>query len=246
MKQLITLFIFSISLIGFSQSTLLESGNEAYENKAYDKAIQNYLEAIGNDLKSSELYYNLGNAYFKTNEIGEAIWAYQNALKIDPTNEDVMYNLDFANNLTADKLVIETKGIGSWLTKNVFQFSPNFWYYISLISAVAMVISLFLFFTPSSNLTNNLSLLSGTLFGLFLILSFTFATMHKMRLTNTTKAVIINANSKILTSPLEDATISFELHEGAQLTLKSTQDDWYEVSLNNNTGWINKSEVWIY
>ena len=245
MKHIITLFIFSLSILSHSQSTL-ETGNNAYLNEQYEIAIQNYLEAVSNNQKSSELFYNLGNSYFKTNEIGEAIWAYEQALKIDPSNKDIMYNLDFANNLTADKLVIETKGIGSWLTKNVFQFSENFWFYISLLTALLTALALYFFFTPSSHLVNNLSLLASSLFGILLIMSFTFAVMHKSRLTNTTKAVIINANTKILTTPMVDAPTSFEMHEGAQLNLKSIQDDWYEVNLNNNTGWVKKNEVWIY
>jgi tetratricopeptide (TPR) repeat protein len=245
MKHIITLFILSLSILSYSQSTL-ETGNNAYQDEQYEIAIQNYLEAVSNNQKSSELFYNLGNSYFKTNEIGEAIWAYEQALKIDPSNKDIIYNLDFTNNLTADKLIIETKGIGSWLTKNVFQFSENFWFYISLLTALLTALALYLFFTPSSHLVNNLSLLASSLFGLLLIMSFTFAVMHKSRFTNTTKAVIINANTKILTSPMIDAPTSFELHEGAQLNLKSIQDDWYEVNLNKNTGWVNKSEVWIY
>jgi len=245
MKHLLSFLVLSITLFGFSQSTI-EIGNKAFQNEQYKIATQNYLEAISDNQKSSELYYNLGNAYFKTNEIGEAIWAYEQALKIDPSNEDILYNLNFTNNLTADKLIIETKGIGSWLTKNVFQFSENFWFYISLMSALLTALALYLFFTPSSHLVNNLSLLAGSIFGLILILSFSFALMHKSRLVENTKAVIITANAKILTSPSNDATISFELHEGAQLNLKSTQEDWYEVNLNTNTGWVNKNEVWIY
>jgi len=245
MKHLLSFLVLSISLFGFSQS-IVEIGNKAYQNEHYKIATQHYLEAISNNQKSSELYYNLGNSYFKTNEIGEAIWAYEQALKIDPSNEDILYNLNFTNNLTADKLIIETKGIGSWLTKNVFQFSENFWFYISLISALLTALALYLFFTPSSNLVNNLSLLAGSIFGLILILSFSFALMHKSILVDNTKAVITIANAKILTSPSNDAAISFELHEGAQLNLKSTQDNWYEVNLNTNTGWVNKNEVWIY
>jgi len=245
MKQLILLLILTLSNLGFSQS-LIEKGNEAYQNEHYEIAIQNYIEAISNTQKSSDLYYNLGNAYFKTNEIGEAIWGYEQALKIDPSNKDIRFNLQYANNLTADKLTIESKGIGSWLTKNVFQFSENVWFYISLLSAFLTALALYFFFTPSSHFVNNLSLLLSSLFGLLLIISFTFAILHKSRLTNTSKAVIINSNSKILTNPKLDAPTVFELHEGAQLNIKKTQNEWYEVSLNKNTGWINKSEVWVY
>ena len=245
MKQTLLLFIIVLSGFGFSQSTI-KIANKAFADEQYKIAIQNYLEAIANDQKSAELYYNLGNSYYKTNEIGEAIWAYQQALKIEPSNEDIIHNLQYVNNLTADKLVIETKGIGSWLSKNVFQFSTNFWFYLSIVSALLTALALYMFFTPTNTKVNNLSLFFGSLFGLILILSFTFSVMHKSRLINNTKAVIIHSNAKILTSPNAEASTSFELHEGAQLNLKNTQDQWYEVSLNKNTGWVNKNNVWVY
>jgi tetratricopeptide (TPR) repeat protein len=245
MKTLIFILSILVSLISWGQ-TNLEKGNLAFEDEQYEIAIQNYMEAISNEEKSSELFYNLGNSYFKTNEIGEAIWAYEQAAKIDPSDKDIQFNVDFTNNLTVDKLNTNSKGIGSWLTKNIYRFSPNFWFYSSLFSALLTAMSIYFFFTPTTQLLNNLSLFFGSLFGLILAVTIAFSILHKSRLINNTKVVIVNSNAKILTTPSLDSPTSFELHEGAQLEIKSSQDEWYEVSLNSNEGWILKENVWVY
>lgn len=245
MKHL-TYIIFTLFSINGIGQTLIEKGNAAYENEQYEIAVQNYMEAISNDEKSAELFYNLGNAYFKTNELGEAIWAYEQAQKINPADKDVSFNLEFTNNLTVDKLETTSKGIGNWLERNIYSYSPNFWFYISIVFGLLTVVTLYFFFTPSSHLVNNLSLFLSALFGFVLIVSFTFSILHKNRLTTNTKVVIVNSNAKILTTPTVDSPISFELHEGAQLNIKSEQDEWLEVDLNNNSGWILKDEVWVY
>jgi len=245
MKYLIFIISFYVSSIGFNQ-TLIEKGNSAYEKELYDIAIQNYMEAISDDQKSANLFYNLGNAYFKSNELGEAIWAYEQAHKINPADQDIVFNLEFLNALTVDKLSSESKGIGSWLTRNIFSYTPNFWFYTSIISGLLTVICLYFFFTPSSHLVNNLSLFLTALFGFMLITLFTFSVLHKSRLSSISKVVIVNPNAKILVTPTTDSPTSFELHEGAQLDIKSTQNEWYEVQLNHNSGWILKDEVWVY
>ncbi len=225
---------------------IYKSGNEAYENEDYELAIQKYMELISDDYISADLYYNLGNAYYRTNEIGEAIWAYENATKIDPSHQDVGFNLEFVNNLTVDKISVNKKGIGSWLNKNIFGFTLNLWFYISLLSALIIAYLFYLFFTPTSHLVNNLSLLGITLFGLILIGSTTFSILQKNKITGQSKVVVVEDAAKVLTEPTENATTAFELHEGAQLNIKSKNDDWYEVELNNNTGWIQKKNVWTY
>jgi len=227
-------------------ATNFEKGNDAYAKELYSIAIQNYLEELANDNQSAELYYNLGNAYYKTNELGEAIWAYEQALKLDPSNKDYANNLSFVNNLTVDKLATQAKGIGTWLNKFLFQFPPNFWFYMSIVFSILTVISLYLFFTPSTHLINNISLFTSVVFGLLLIFSFTTSVLHQNRLTNTTKVVIIKPQAKILTAPKTESTTAFQLHEGAQLNLLSTHEDWLEISLNSKTGWIQKNEAWIY
>ena len=245
MRLLLAILSFIFFGNSFAQSSF-EKANSAYENEQYEIAIQNYMETLSNGERSADLYYNLGNAYFKTNELGEAIWAYEQAQKLNPSDKDIQFNLQFCNDLTVDKLTINNKGIGNWITKVLFSYSHNFWFYISLLSALITVISLYIFFTPTNTAVNNITLVLGGLFSLILISSVIIGAIHKARLTEQSRIVIIAPKNKILIQPSSESATSFELHEGATANIKSAQDDWYEVELNSNTGWILKEAVWSY
>ncbi len=220
--------------------------NNAYKAENYQEAINQYMSLIANNYCSSNLYYNLGNAYYRSNEIGEAIWAYEFAHKINPADEDVIFNLEFANDKTVDKISIEKKGIGSWLNKNIFRFSPNFWFFISVTSAFIVAFLLYLFFIPTSHLTNNLSLLGVVIFGVLLLSAASFSIVQKQKITGTSKVVVIKPSTKILIEPNETSKTSFEMHEGGQMQIKSKKDQWYEVMLNGNNGWVSQNDVWAY
>ncbi len=236
----------SINAVAFNADSVFVQANTAYQNEDYETAIQKYMELISNDYLSADLYYNLGNAYYKTNEIGEAIWAYENAHKINPANEDINFNLQFVNDLTVDKISVEKKGIGSWLNKNIFSFSPNFWLMVSIVTAFIIAVLIYLFFIPTSYLVNNLSLLGITVFGIIFLSSIAFSIVQKNRIIGQNKAVVVESAANVLTQPNDEAPTSFQLHEGAQMNIKSKNNQWYEVELNNNTGWVDKNLVWVY
>lgn len=195
---------------------------------------------------STSLFYNKGLDYYYKNEYGKAIWAFEKALKINPSNDDAAHNLNLINDEFEDFITAEPKGVSSWFSKNIYSFPPNFWFYVSLISGFITMILLYFFFTPSSKRINNLSLFGATLFGFILVMSFSFSLLQKSHLTTDTKAVIINPKANLLTNPTLNAEISFDVLEGSQLNIITIQDDWYELQINNNTGWILKDSVWVY
>jgi tetratricopeptide (TPR) repeat protein len=242
----LSLLMIGVKVFAFNADSVFVQANTAYLDEDYETAIQKYMELVSNDFLSSDLYYNLGNTYYKSNEIGETIWAYENAHKINPADEDINFNLQFVNDLTVDKISIDKKGIGSWLNKNIFSFSPNFWFVISVSSGFIIAFLLYLFFIPTSHLTNNLSLLGVAILGIIFLSSIAFSIVQKKRITGQTKVVVIESSANVLTEPNEDANTSFQLHEGAQMNIKSKNNQWYEVELNGNTGWVNKNSVWVY
>jgi len=243
---ILLIFIANVNAYSFNADSTFLQANTAYQNENYELAIQKYMELVSNDYLSAEVYYNLGNSYFKTNEIGEAIWAYENAHKINPADEDIIFNLEFVNDLTVDKISVKNKGIGSWLNKNIFSFLPNFWLTVSIVSAFAIAFLLYLFFTPTSHLVNNLSLLGVAVIGVIFLSALAFSIVHKNKILSQTRVVVITSNANVLTEPNSESATSFQIHEGAQMNIKSKNSNWFEVELNNNTGWIDKNNVWVY
>ena len=126
-----TCFILSLLTSSFGQAQLVK-GDSAYAAQNYELAIQTYTSILGNQFHSANLYYNLGNAYLKNNELGKAIWSYQKANKIKPGDADILYNLDYASNLTKDKIEQRSSGISKWMAKLFFGKSINYWAYFGI------------------------------------------------------------------------------------------------------------------
>ena len=86
--------------LGFAQNDQFTAGNQHYANKEYARAIKAYQQVLAQGVESAQLYYNLGNAYFKHGDLGHAIANYLKARRLDPANEEIQFNLEFARQFT--------------------------------------------------------------------------------------------------------------------------------------------------
>ena len=125
----ILLILFSVftSGISFGLDDKFKEANELYIEEHYKTAAKNYEEMLDSAHQNSEVYYNLGNAYYKSKRLGLAIWAYEKALKIDPRNEDAKFNLEFANLQTEDKIEQPNPALTEWLKRLLYGSHINLW-----------------------------------------------------------------------------------------------------------------------
>ena len=103
-KNLILLLLLSCQLFSQNTEELFKEGNKQYKLSNYSEAISSYKEIEALGLTSSELYYNLGNCYYKLNQVAASIFNYEKALLLDPLNEDAQTNLIFAKRLTVENI----------------------------------------------------------------------------------------------------------------------------------------------
>ena len=237
------LSIFLVSLT-YGQDSSFVRGNEAYSNSDFETALSEYRKVVGSDYLSTELFYNLGNTYYKLDQLGEAIWAYEKALKIDPSNENAQFNLKFLNTKTYDELDSTESGVITWLKINLFSFSINFWAYLSLIFAFILAIGLYFYFTTKKQKVKNrsLTLSFGTLF--LMIVLILIAYLNKSNIIDRDYAVIITEFVEIRSSPSDTAPSAFKLHEGTKVDLLRSNEKWIEIGINDNTGWVEKEFIW--
>ena len=90
----------------FSDSTIVYSkamADSAYANSDYATAIHIYEQLLATEGEAASVYYNLGNAYFKANNIARSILNYERALLLDPSNGDIEFNLELARSKAVDK-----------------------------------------------------------------------------------------------------------------------------------------------
>ena len=132
MRKFVALFIILI-YNGFVFGNDFQEGNEAYNNKDFKTAIKLYENCVNQGVANPILFFNLGNAYFKNENLGKAILWYERALRLEPNNEDIIHNLAFANTQIVDKVNNDVFWIEQFFNKILFLFSTRSWAFLSII-----------------------------------------------------------------------------------------------------------------
>ena len=148
---LLLLFAFTNvkSFVQTEAEAAMQSGNTFYQKENYEAAAKEYESVLENGYESAPLYYNLGNSYFRLNELGKAILNYEKALKLEPGDEDVIYNLRIAEARTIDKIQeVPEIFISEWWNVLVAIFPVSGWgiVFIILYLFMLVLIALYLLF----------------------------------------------------------------------------------------------------
>lgn len=219
---------------------LFDSANASYSKGNYEKAIERYESLISKDLVSAELYYNLGNAYYKTNEIGLAILNYERAKKLDPGSEDLITNLKLANQKTEDKIDKAPElFLTEWKNSILGLFTEKRWSILCILTFIcSLILGTLFILSPARNLKKT-GFFGGSILLIVAVIAF-FMAAHKQRLDqSSSEAIIISPTATITGSPSEKGTKLFILHEGTKVVVTQEQSDWLEIRIaNGNVGWI--------
>lgn len=243
---LIVFSIISGNLFSLTNDDLFKAGNDAYAKGDYVKSIENYGGILETGNVSFELYYNLGNAYFKNNELGKAILNYERAKKIKPEDEDLKYNLKYANQRTEDKIDQAPElFLSQWKKGVVDIMSERSWSIATIILFMLFLILLFLFIISGKRVFKQLGFFGAFLFLLLAIFSFYFSRESYVSLTQNPQAIILTPSVPVLSAPSEKASKLFQLHEGTKVELIQQQEnEWLEIKIaNGNTGWLKFSSI---
>lgn len=245
MKYLIlTLVTFHLSLFTSLAATKAEA-DSSYVNGDYQKAIAQYNQLLAEG-KSAEVYYNLGNAYYRTEEITQAILAYERALLLSPGDPDIRFNLQLARSKTVDRIVPQSQFFAvTWYRSLVNSFSADGWAYASLL-ALALAIVLALLYLFSSPLwLRKIGFFGAALMLIAFLLANLFAWQQKHDFTNRHGAIIIQSAVPVKSTPAANGTDLFILHEGTKVEVTDdTMQDWKEITVpDGNQGWVQTNQI---
>ena len=246
MKKLKYIFLFLLFIQEFSANDLLRQAEKAYDSKKYKDAVVAYEKLVNEGYRSYELYYNLGNAYYRNSELGRAIYYYELARKLEPGDEDVRINLAIASSKTIDKIDAKENFFISAVKTNVLSsFSTFTWAWIS-IGAVFLAAILFYLFVSSPVLrVKRMTLLSSAIFFIIFILSY-FLGYSALKARNENKFAILSKEIKVVNEPTLSASPKFTLHEGTKIRVVEQNGDWVLIKLDNgNEGWLKLNHVGI-
>jgi len=248
MKRVIVIIVLALSaatlLMAESNAQLWDKAARLYSEKNYEESASVYQQLVRQG-ESAPLYYNYANALFKAGYTGRAILYYERALRLDPSNENIRYNLEFANLSKTDKIDrIEPFFVVVWYRDITSLLTSNRWAYLSLILFL-LAMAMFLLYRFGKLLP-----LRKTAFGLFiaLILLFLLTMGHSLYSRNSVvrnPAAILMAGSQTARSTPDDTgTEVFVIHEGTKVFVKSTILEWSEVRLEDGkVGWIHTNSI---
>lgn len=217
-----------------------DNADMEYKKGNYQQAIRDYQELLKKGV-SADLYYNLGNAYYRTDNITQAILSYERAALLSPGDEDIRFNLQFARSKTIDKITPESEMFfKTWYYSVVNFTSVDAWAVCGLVAiAVALVLVLMYLFSERM-LIRKIGFYGAAVLLVFSLLSIVFACQQKSDLGNRTGAIVVSPTVSVKKTPSKTGTDVFVIHEGTRVDIvDKSMRDWSGVRLaDGREGWI--------
>ena len=214
-----------------------DTANKLYEEKKFSDAAGAYEKILATGQASPAVYFNLGNARFKSGKIGHAILAYHYAAQLTPRDPDVRANLQFARNQVEGPTVRPTRSqralgrlsLNEWAGLSV----AGFWLTFGLLAAAQ-------FRPPLKSSLRSVTVVAGSATILLAVcLGLALANGGPAQI-----AVVTAGEVTVHNGPLEESQSAFSAHDGAELQVLDRKDDWLQVSDGNRrVGWLKRSEV---
>jgi len=222
---------------------VFNEGNKQYEENNYEAAINSY-KGLCEEFYSPELFLNLGNSYYKLDDIPNTILYYEKALKLSPGNLNILHNLKLANKRVSDKnKVIDSAPWYDWFLTWVSN-APNYWAYNSVYLFIIGSLLLILFLFSKSRKLKKLTFYTAVIALILGVFSIVFSGFHKNRLTTIEEAVIFKPSIDLMSEPTENSSVSFVLHEGTKVKIIDETELWYRIRFGNGKiGWLQKKFV---
>lgn len=239
------IFFLLISFTAYSQDSLLVKANQYYADGSYAEAIELYRQILSGNMRSAEVYYNLGNALYKKGEFTQAIINYERAKLLAPNDEDIRFNLEIANQHVVDAIVPLPKVFFvRWWTTLSNKFSADGWAKINVVTFILTLIFAGFFFLSSSPGIKRATFWSGILVAAISIFSYNFAARQEKKMTEHRFAIITQASVTVKSSPSEGGTDLFLIHEGLKVEINDSLGTWKEIRLaDGNQGWLPDSSL---
>jgi tetratricopeptide (TPR) repeat protein len=233
--SLLTAF-FALQVCAQSETALFATANQAYAKAQYAEAIEKYEKVASQGFASSELFFNLGNAYYKSKNYPKAILNFEKAVKLNPHDDDANFNLKLANKMKVDKI----ESLPEVFTQKIYEgilgiLSPNQWAYMACICVWLLVVGLAFFMLSRNSNYKRMGLLCSLVFLFFTLTSTGLAYLAKRN---------VEENKYVKSAPETSGADLYLLHEGTKLKVLDEIGGWRKVKLaDGKTGWLEEASM---
>jgi len=226
---------------------LFKQGNDAFTANNYSEAITKYEAVLTQGLHSDELHYNLGNAYYKSKQLGKAVFHFELALLHAPGNKDARFNLETVNAQLKDEIsVLPTFFLTRWWRGLRGFFSSTMWSVLCLLALWLFVAGIagWLLYTDRSK--KKRAFLGAGLGLVLSVLLFVLAWQRWSLELDTGHGIVLEAVRPLHSAPDGESAEILTLHEGTKVELTGMLGDWHKVRLvNGEVGWLPKAGVGV-
>lgn len=246
MKKIVFITALLFGLFTSAQSEpLFTRATDAYNEGDFNKAIENYLAIIDAGHHSAELYFNLGNSYYKLNQVAPSIYYYEKALLLKPNDSEVKNNLAYAQNMTLDAIEVMPETGLSNIYKNVTGFlSFDQWGYTAVIFILLFVLLYIGFHFLKYATQKRIAFITSIVSLLIAVVSVVFAFLQYSDFQANQPAIVFDNEVKVTSEPNQRSQAIFALHEGTKLNVLEELEGYKKIRISDGqTGWLNSESI---
>lgn len=226
-----------------SLDSLFKAGNQYYESGDYEKALSIYSH-LSETVNQVDVFYNMGNAYYRLGNLGESIWAWEKGQKISPRHKDIIYNLTIANSKVKDRI----EPPEGFLLLNLYRAFIEKNTISALIGLGSLIILLFSIVYGVGILRPGWESRLTPIKILLLVIIFTIhglALDRYWKLSEIKAGIVLNSRVDVRSAPIKHPkNVIFRIHEGVKVEITQTQPGWIEIILlDGKKGWLNSSAI---
>ena len=239
------LFIFASPSHANDPAYDFQKANELYQKQNYDSAAKIYEQLAAKEYYSAEVYYNLANCYYKLNNIAHSILNYESALRLKPDDDDILFNLKVAQLKVVDKIeVVPEIFYVRWMKAISALLTPDDWSRIVITCIWIMFLFAAIYVLSSAVVMKRIGFLMAALFFVFTICTFLISQHSYANQVRQKRAVVMSVSSYVKSSPGDNNTDLFLLHEGTRMDILDSYDNWVKIRIaNGSIGWVKSADI---
>jgi len=228
-----------------SPDSLMEQANLAFMDESWDEAMALYETILQMEVESAPLYYNMGNTAYQQRELGRAILYYERALRLNPSYEPALHNLEIARNDIVNPIeAIPKLFYQRWHDAFVGWFTADAWAVVLIIGLILCVLAIALFFMKQTLWQKKLFFSLAAIFLLLTLVAAYAAQAQHYRLRHKQEVIVMEEVLMVRSAPAGRGTELFRVYEGTKAKVIHRMDSWKELRFpDGNVGWVDSANV---
>lgn len=237
MLRVIIIFVYLFCSLGFSQNQELFNKATTYYNEGeYTKAADSYLQILENGEHSAALYFNLGNTYYKLNDIAPSIYYYEKALLLKPNDKDIKNNLAYAQNMTLDAIEpLPQTSLAKFYNKLTHYLSFDQWAYVGIVLMLLFVGCYIAFYYFKFATQKRIAFISSIIFLLGSLMAVFLAYFQFQKFNSDQPAIVFAEEVSIKSEPNNRGQTVFSLHAGTKVNILEHLNDWTRIGISDGS-----------